>query len=87
MVTNENRIYFKPQTASRPNQVQAKYIDTDLQSKKDQSRIERMAAKGKGKKSGVSSPLPPNVLQQGQSGKTIGGGIIKLGTNLPTRDT
>jgi hypothetical protein len=85
VVTRENQVYFRPKTASRPNQVQAQYIDTDRQSKKDQSRIERMAAKGREKKSGVQTPLPPNVLQQGQSAKTVGGGAIKLGTNLPTR--
>ena len=86
LLRNEDQAYFRPKTADRPDQVQAQYIDTDRQSKKDQSRIERIAAKGKGKKSGVQTPLPPNVLQQGQSGKVIGGGVVKLGTNLPTRN-
>ena len=40
---------------------------------------------GKNKKSGVNSPLPPNVLQQGQNAKTLKNGTIELGTNLPTR--
>lgn len=85
LLRNEDQAYFRPQTASRPTQVQSQYIDTDRQSQKDQSRIKRMTEKGKGKKAGVQTPLPPNVLQQGQAGKEIGGGIIKLGTNLPAR--
>lgn len=84
--TREKDVYFRPKTASRPNEVQAQYIDTDRQSQKDQSRIERLAAKGKGKKGGVQAPLPPNVLQQGQSGKSFDAGAILLGSNLPTRD-
>ena len=62
------------------------YVDTGLQSVEDQSRIQRLAQKAKSKKSGVKTPLPPNVLQQGQDAKTYEGGNIQLGTNLPTRN-
>jgi len=85
LLRNEDQAYFRPQTASRPSQVQAQYIDTDRISKKDKSRIDRLAEKGKGRPGGVETPLPPNVLQQGAAGKTIGGGVVRLGTNLPAR--
>jgi hypothetical protein len=85
LLRNEDQAYFRPQTASRPTQVQAQYIDTDRLSKKDKSRIDRLAEKGKGRPSGVDTPLPPNVLQQGAAGKIIGGGAVRLGTNLPAR--
>jgi competence protein ComGC len=87
ILNNEDQVYSRPKTASRPNLVQGQFIDTDRQSQKDQSRIERLKAKGSDKKSGVNSPLPPNVLQQGQAAKTFKGGNIQLGTNLPTRNT
>jgi hypothetical protein len=86
LTRNEDSVYFRPKIATSPNKIQAQYIDTDRQSKKDQSRIERLAAKGKDKKSGVTTPLPPNVLQVGQVSKKIGGGKIVLGANIPTRD-
>ena len=43
--------------------------------------------KAKEKKNGVVTPLPPNMLQPGQDAKTFEGGKIKLGTNLPSRNT
>tara|TARA_R110000751_G_scaffold104516_5_gene200021 strand:+ start:1027 stop:1557 length:531 start_codon:yes stop_codon:yes gene_type:complete len=85
LTRNSDEVYFRPETVTRPDHVQAQYINADRQSKKDQSRIQRLAEKGKNKKSGVNSPLPPNVLQQGQRTKTLKNGTIELGTNLPTR--
>ena len=85
LIRNSDEVYFRPETATRPDQVQAQYVNADRQSKKDQSRVQRLAEKGKNKKSGVNSPLPPNVLQQGQNAKTLKNGTIELGTNLPTR--
>ena len=43
--------------------------------------------KAKTKKTGVKSPIPPNMLQQGQSAKVYEGGKIKLGANLPSRNS
>lgn len=81
-----NLVYKRPNPASRPNPVMKPYVDTGVQSVEDQSRIQRLAQKAKSKKSGVKTPLPPNVLQQGQDAKTYKGGNIQLGTNLPTRN-
>ena len=55
--------------------------------KKDQSRIQRLIEKAKTKEAGVKQPMPPNMLQPGQEAKTFNGGKIKLGTNLPSRNT
>ena len=66
----------------RPN---AAYVDTGRQSEQDQSRIQRLIQKAKTKKTGVTTPIPPNMLQQGQEAKVYEGGKIKLGANLPTR--
>ncbi len=85
LLRNEDQAYFRPKQASRPSQVQAEYINTDRISKKDKSRLDRLAEKGKDRRGGVRTPLPPNVLQPGTAGKTVGGGVIKLGTNLPAR--
>lgn len=85
IVNVENQVYSRPKTASRPNPTQGQFIDTERLSQKDQARIERLKAKGSNKKTGVNTPLPPNVLQQGQSAKTFKDGNIQLGTNLPTR--
>ena len=87
IVNVEDQVYSRPKTATRPNVVQGQFIDTERQSQKDQARIERLKSKGSDKKSGVNTPLPPNVLQQGQSAKTTSGGNIQLGTNLPTRQS
>lgn len=86
-LSKEGLVYKRPSTASRPNTVQSQYIDTNIQSEKDQSRVQRLIQKAKKKKSGVKTPLPPNVLQQGQEGKTLTGGRIILGSNLNTRNT
>lgn len=84
-LSNPDLFYQRPKTASTPNFVQAQYTDTDRQSEKDQSRIQRLIQKAKTKKSGVQTPLPPNVLQPGQSAKLFSNGNITLGTNLNTR--
>lgn len=81
-----NLVYKRPNPASRPNPVMAPFVDTGRQSTEDQSRVQRLAQKAKSKKSGVKTPLPPNLLQQGQEAKTFKGGNIQLGTNLPTRN-
>ena len=39
----------------------------------------------KAKKNGVKTPIPPNMLQQGQEAKIFKGGKILLGANLPNR--
>jgi hypothetical protein len=80
-------VYKKPSVISRPTTTQEPFIDTGRQTQKDQSRVQRLIQKAKEKKNGVSSPLPPNMLQPGQSTKVFEGGEIKLGTNLPSRNT
>jgi hypothetical protein len=80
-------VYQRPNPASRPTPTQEPYIDTGRQSQKDQSRVQRLIEKAKEKKSGVSTPLPPNMLQPGQDAKSFEGGNIRLGTNLPSRNT
>ena len=86
-LSREDQFYKRPNTISRPNAVQGPYINTDVQSVKDQSRIQRLIEKAKKKKSGVTTPLPPNMLQQGQSANTFQNGKIILGSNLNTRNT
>ena len=85
-LVREDEVYRRPNTISRPNTIQDKFINTNIQSEKDQSRIQRLIQKAKEKKAGVTTPLPPNVLQQGQDGKTFTGGRIILGSNLKTRN-
>lgn len=80
-------VYQKPSSASRPTASQEPFIDTGRQSQKDQSRIQRLLEKAKEKKSGVNAPLPPNMLQPGQDVKVLENGEIKLGSNLPSRNT
>jgi hypothetical protein len=79
-------VYRRPNAASRPSASLAQYVDTGRQSEMDQSRIQRLIQKAKTKKSGVKSPIPPNMLQQGQDAKVYEGGKIKLGANLPSRN-
>jgi hypothetical protein len=79
--------YKKPEVASRPNAIQATFTDTAGQSQKDQNRIQRIVKKAQEKKSGVSNPLPPNMLQPGQTSKVFENGNIKLGTNLQQKST
>lgn len=83
---NPNLFYSRPKTESRPNSVQSEYTDVARQSEKDQSRIQRLIQKAKNKKNGVKTPLPPNVLQPGDSSKIFEDGRILLGTNLNTRN-
>lgn len=80
-------VYKRPSPASRPTPTIEPYVDTGRQSQKDQSRIQRLMEKAKEKPSGVSTPLPPNMLQPGEEAKTFKGGEIQLGTNLPSRNT
>lgn len=79
--------YSRPSTQEKSNQVQSQYTDTGRQSQKDQARIQRIIQKAKTKKSGVKTPLPPNVLQPGVDAKTFTNGNIQLGTNLPSRSS
>jgi len=84
---DENLVYARPQTASRPSASLAQFVDTGRQSEIDQSRIQRLIQKAKTKKTGVKAPIPPNMLQQGQAAKVFEGGKIKLGANLPSRNS
>lgn len=90
VIPNLNRpdlVYRRPNPVSRPNVTQSAYIDTGRQTQKDQSRVQRLIQKAKEKNSGVKNPLPPNMLQPGQDAKTYEDGQIKLGSNLPSRNT
>ena len=80
-------VYKRPNPAERPSATLAQYVDTGRQSEKDQARIQRLIQKAKTKKTGVKAPIPPNMLQQGQDAKVYEGGKIKLGANLPTRNS
>ena len=82
---NENLVYARPDAATRPSETLAQYVNTDRQSEQDQSRIQRLTQKAKAKKNGVKTPIPPNMLQQGQEAKIFKGGKILLGANLPNR--
>ena len=86
-LNDENLVYSRPNAASRPSAALAEYVDTGRQSEVDQSRIQRLIQKAKTKKTGVKAPIPPNMLQQGQDAKVFEGGKIKLGANLPTRNS
>jgi len=86
-LSRQDLVYLRPNPASRPNTTQEAYVDTGRQSEKDQSRIQRLIEKAKSSKSGVSQPMPPNMLQPGQETKAYEGGKIKLGTNLNSRST
>jgi len=84
-LNNLDLLYRRPNPASRPNAVLAQYVNTDVQSEIDQSRVQRLIQKAKTKKDGVKAPIPPNMLQQGQEAKIYEGGKILLGANLKTR--
>jgi len=86
-LNQEDLLYRKPNPASRPSASLAQYVNTDRQSEKDQSRVQRLTQKAKTKKSGVKAPIPPNMLQQGQDAKIYEGGKILLGANLNTRNS
>ena len=81
-----NLVYRRPNAASRPSVTLAQYVNTDRQSVQDQSRIQRLTQLAKTKKNGVKTPIPPNMLQQGQVAKVYEGGKVLLGANLPTRN-
>jgi hypothetical protein len=84
-MTNEISFYSRPSTQEKANPVQSQFTDTGRQSQKDQARIQRIIQKAKTKKSGVKTPLPPNVLPPGTAAKTFSNGNIQLGTNLSSR--
>jgi hypothetical protein len=86
-LSRPDMVYQRHNPASRPTPTQEPYVDTGRQTQKDQSRIQRLAQKAKEKKSGVRTPLPPNMLQPGQAAKLFEDGKIKLGTNLSSRNT
>jgi len=86
-LSRQDLVYLRPNPASRPNAAQEAYIDTGRQSEKDQARMQRLIEKAKKSKAGVNQPMPPNMLQPGQETKEYGGGKIKLGTNLNSRNT
>jgi hypothetical protein len=84
-LSNEGLVYARPNAASRPSVTLAQYTNTDRQSSQDQTRVQRLTQLAKTKKSGVKSPIPPNMMQQGQVAKVYKGGKILLGANLPNR--
>lgn len=79
-------VYKRPDTASRPNPIQEPFVDATRQSQKDQTRIQRLLKKAKEKKAGVTTPLPPNMLQPDQDVKVFENGRIILGTNLESKN-
>tara|TARA_R110000744_G_scaffold141853_2_gene253295 strand:+ start:833 stop:1378 length:546 start_codon:yes stop_codon:yes gene_type:complete len=83
----EDLVYARPNAASRPSESLAQYVNTDRQSVQDQSRIQRLTQLAKTKKNGVKTPIPPNMMQQGQVAKVYKGGKILLGANLPSRNS
>ena len=52
-LNNLDLLYRRPNPASRPNAVLAQYVNTDVQSEIDQSRVQRLIQKAKTKKDGV----------------------------------
>lgn len=86
-LTRPDLVYKRPSTVSRPTSPQLPFIDTGRQSEKDQSRIQRLAKKAQEKPAGVKTPLPPNMLQPDETAKVYEDGKIKLGANLPSRNT
>ena len=85
VLKNEKLVYKRPSPITRVDATIQPYINTQVQSAKDQSRVERIIQKAKTKSAGVTTPLPPNMLQQGQKAKVFEDGQIKLGQNLNTR--
>lgn len=79
---NEDQLYKRPEIIQSANEVQAPFIDTERSSQKDQSRINRLKEKSKQSKNPTRNPLPPNMLQPGEIGKTTRDRRIQLGTNL-----
>jgi hypothetical protein len=85
ILSQPDKVYSRPDPATRINSTIEPYIDTSVQSQQDQNRIDRLIQKAKTKKNGVQTPLPPNMLQQGQKAKVFEDNKVKLGQNLPTR--
>ena len=44
-LSKEDKVYKRPPTASRPNTVQSQYINTNIQSERDQSTVQRLIQK------------------------------------------
>jgi hypothetical protein len=84
-LARKDLVYSRPKRAEVPKPAQEAFVDTGRQSEKDQNRVQRLLEKAKKKKSGVKTPMPPNMLQPGQEAKKFEDGKVKLGTNLPTR--
>lgn len=85
-ISRPDQLYQRPQTAARTELPQKPYTINSQISQKDESRLQRLRDKAKGRKSKVATPLPPNMLQNGQNAKTFEDGLIKLGSNLPARN-
>jgi hypothetical protein len=85
VLSSPDKVYARPKPLTRIDSTIEPYIDTAAQSQQDQNRIDRLIQKAKTKKNGVQTPLPPNMLQQGQKAKVFEGQNIKLGQNLNTR--
>jgi len=85
VLSNPNLVYSRPNPATRTTTTLDPYIQTNQQSQSDQNRLNRLIKKAESKKNGVQTPLPPNMLQQGQVAKVFEDGNIKLGQNLNTR--
>jgi hypothetical protein len=81
----EGKLYTRPKPAVRQNRMADPYIDTTQQTPQDQARIQRLIKKAASLEGGVDTPLPPNVLQKGQTAvKNTDDGIL-LGANIKTR--
>lgn len=77
----EDGNYVLPSTAE-VNDIRSSYSKVATMSKKDQSRIERLKAKANKRKTGVSTPLPTNMLNESERSKVFEDGTILLGANL-----
>jgi len=85
VLSNPELVYSRPSPQTRVTATIAPYIETSRQSEQDQGRINRLIKKAENKKNPVQTPLPPNMLQQGQVAKVFEDNKIKLGQNLNSR--
>jgi hypothetical protein len=85
ILSNPELVYSRPSPQTRVTATIAPYIETSRQSEQDQGRINRLIKKAETKKNPVQTPLPPNMLQQGQTAKVFEDNKIKLGQNLNSR--
>jgi hypothetical protein len=85
-VTDESSVYQKPPSYNEPNSPLKTFTDTERQSVQDKSRIERLKKNAQGKKNAARNPIPPNMLQPGQSGTEALNGTIILGANMNRRE-